>query len=77
MQFFYQENMQRTRKTVVVPKRCPNLVEWDEWMILVCNANEKTYIPSFFELTEYCKNKYYCKCPFTHTHNAGKSKNEF
>jgi len=45
--------------------QCPNLVEWVDWVILLCKAGEIPYVPSLFELEEYCKTKSYKKCPFT------------
>ncbi len=43
---------------------CPNLVEWIEWVILICKAGERPYVPNSSELQEYCKNEDYNKCIF-------------
>ena len=44
--------------------QCPNLVEWVDWVILLCKAADKPYVPSLFELEEYCKTNSYMECPF-------------
>lgn len=44
--------------------QCPNLVEWVDWVILLCKAGEIPYVPSLFELEEYCKTESHKKCPF-------------
>ncbi|GAB4421131.1 MAG: hypothetical protein OHK0032_16910 [Thermodesulfovibrionales bacterium] len=41
--------------------RCPNLVKW---VVFICKAVDNTYVPSNFELEEYCKTKSHRKCPF-------------
>jgi hypothetical protein len=41
--------------------KCPHLVKW---FTFACNAKEKMYFPSSFQLQEYCKGKYHKKCPF-------------
>jgi hypothetical protein len=41
--------------------KCPHLVKW---LAFACDAKEKMYLPSSFQLREYCKGKYYKKCPF-------------
>jgi hypothetical protein len=41
--------------------KCPHLIKW---LSYCCKANEKPYFPSPFQLEEYCKGKYYRKCPF-------------
>lgn len=46
--------------------KCPNLVEWLEWVILMCKKGDRPYVPSASELRSYCKSKSYDKCP----HNA-------
>jgi hypothetical protein len=56
--------MQKSGKTVKTLPKCPNLDEWTGWVILVCNAGEKPYVPSVFELNEYCRKKCFFKCPF-------------
>jgi len=40
--------------------KCPNLLRS---MILSCNADERPYVPSLFELEEYCNRKEHQKCP--------------
>ncbi|RJQ45029.1 MAG: hypothetical protein C4538_09150 [Nitrospiraceae bacterium] len=46
--------------------KCPNLVEWLDWVILMCKKGDRPYVPNSTELRTYCKNKSYGKCP----HNA-------
>lgn len=41
--------------------RCPYL---ERWVVSVCKAVSNTYVPSNFELQEYCKTKSHKKCPF-------------
>lgn len=40
---------------------CPYL---NNWRVVTCIVNNKLYIPSLFELEEYCKTKSHKKCPF-------------
>ncbi len=44
--------------------KCPNLVEWVNWTILLCKAGDKPYVPTLSELDEYCKSEDYNKCFF-------------
>ena len=41
--------------------KCPHLIKW---LTFTCKAKEKPYSPSVFQVQEYCKGKYYNKCPF-------------
>lgn len=41
--------------------KCPHLAKW---VVSVCKAVSNTYVPSNFELQEYCKTKSHKKCPF-------------
>lgn len=41
--------------------KCPHLMKWLSYS---CKANEKPYFPSSFQIDEYCKGKFYKKCPF-------------
>ncbi len=41
--------------------KCPHLADW---MYKACEATKKPYIPSPFQLKEYCKTEYHVKCPF-------------
>jgi len=43
--------------------KCPNLVEWLDWVILMCNKGDRPYVPNTSELRTYCKNKSYRRCP--------------
>jgi len=40
--------------------RCPLLIRR---FILACQAVDKPYLPSIFELQEYCRTKAHRKCP--------------
>ncbi len=40
--------------------KCPHLTR----RMFTCNALERPYSPSLFELHEYCGNRYHTKCPF-------------
>lgn len=44
--------------------KCPNLVEWLDWVILLCEKGNKPYIPDLSELQTFCKNNNYHSCPF-------------
>ncbi len=50
--------------------KCPNLVEWVDWVILLCKAGERPYVPSLFELEEYCNTENHKKCPFILVRNT-------
>ena len=41
--------------------KCPHLLKW---VIPTCRALDKPYVPSLFELEEYCRTESYRKCPF-------------
>lgn len=41
--------------------KCTHLVKGKN---VVCRALEKAYIPSLFQLVEYCRSGDYRKCPF-------------
>ncbi len=41
--------------------KCPHLGRLE---ILTCKVEEKPYIPSLFELQEYCKGERHRRCPF-------------
>ena len=43
--------------------KCPNLVEWLDWVILTCKKGDSPYVPNSTEVRSYCKNKSYNKCP--------------
>ena len=47
--------------------KCPNLVEWVDWVILLCEKGNKPYIPDLSELKKYCKNNNYSGCPYYST----------
>ena len=44
--------------------KCPNLVEWIDWIILLCDKGKSPYVPDIHELRKYCKTDGYHKCPF-------------
>lgn len=41
--------------------KCPFL---RDWIVSACRAGDTPYMPSRFQLQEYCKNKDHRKCPF-------------
>ncbi len=52
--------------------RCPHL---EKWVVPVCKAKNDPYVPSNFQLHEYCRTKNHTKCPFLLTSvSAGKEK---
>ena len=40
--------------------KCPHL---RPWLIATCKVEDKMYVPSVFQLQEYCKTKSHKKCP--------------
>ncbi len=40
--------------------KCPHLICW---VISSCKAGDKPYVPSIFELNEYCNGLQHAKCP--------------
>jgi hypothetical protein len=44
--------------------KCPHL---KKWLLFTCNATETLYLPSAFQIEEYCKRKEHRKCPFLAT----------
>ncbi len=49
--------------------KCPNLVEWVDWVILLCEKGNKPYIPDLSELRRFCKNDNFKSCPYYTTSN--------
>jgi hypothetical protein len=43
--------------------KCPNLVEWLDWVILLCERGNRSYVPDIYELKQFCKRDYH-RCPF-------------
>jgi hypothetical protein len=41
--------------------KCPYL---KRWLVATCMIEDKIYVPSIFQLQEYCKTKGHKKCPF-------------
>lgn len=41
--------------------KCPHLVNM---FVCTCAAEETPYVPSLFELEEYCRNTRHSRCPF-------------
>ncbi len=53
--------MEITIKYTEGAMRCPHL---EKWVVAVCKAKDDLYIPSNFQLHEYCRTKDHRKCPF-------------
>jgi len=47
--------------------KCPELVEWIDWTVLICKKGHKPYVPSYSELHSYCKSNNYDKCTYYKT----------
>ena len=45
-------------------RKCHNLVEWMDGVILMCEKGDGLYVPKLADLRQYCKNSDYDKCPF-------------
>jgi hypothetical protein len=43
------------------PMKCPHL---NRWIVATCKIGERIYLPSVFQLEEYCRTKDHKKCPF-------------
>ena len=41
-------------------KKCPHL---QKWTVSSCRANKKPYVPSIYELEEYCNDEGHERCP--------------
>jgi hypothetical protein len=41
--------------------KCPHLFKW---LTYACKAKKQLYVPSSFQLEEYCKCRSHSKCPF-------------
>jgi hypothetical protein len=41
--------------------KCPHL---RRWTVAACRIDEKVYVPSVFQLEEYCKTRGHRRCPF-------------
>lgn len=41
--------------------KCPHL---NRWIIATCKIDDRTYVPSVFQLDEYCKTRGHKRCPF-------------
>jgi hypothetical protein len=44
------------------------------WTIAVCRVDEKPYVPSVFQLEEYCKTSRHKRCPFLAKNTCGERK---
>jgi len=49
--------------------KCPQL---NHWSVAACKILDEIYVPSEFQLQEYCRSKKHKKCPFYARLNAGK-----
>ncbi len=49
---------------------CKNLVEWLDWVIVLCKAGDKPYIPNYSELNMFCKNENHAQCQYMRKSNA-------
>jgi len=56
-------NSQLRKKSLLMSK-CPNLVEWLDWVIILCKRGERPYVPSLAEMHRYCKKNSFSKCPY-------------
>ncbi|RJQ23267.1 MAG: hypothetical protein C4560_00935 [Nitrospiraceae bacterium] len=45
--------------------KCPNLAEWQNWIILLCKKGSRPYVPKMSDLQTYCKTKNFSKCPYS------------
>jgi hypothetical protein len=52
------------KRDVMSTRKCHNLIEWIDGVILLCEKGDGFYVPRLSELKQYCKNKDYNECPF-------------
>ena len=45
-------------------RKCHNLVEWLDGVILLCEKGDGFYVPELTDLKQYCKSKDHSSCPF-------------
>jgi len=53
--------------------KCPHL---NSWIVATCKIDDSTYVPSVFQLNEYCKRRGHKRCPFFVKNAGGHKKNE-
>jgi len=41
--------------------KCPHL---RRWTVAACKIDDRVYVPSVFQLEEYCKKREHKRCPF-------------
>jgi hypothetical protein len=41
--------------------KCPHIMKWGSFF---CGVDEGIYVPSSFQMNEYCMTKEHSKCPF-------------
>jgi len=44
--------------------KCPHLSKLADWSRTACKACEKPYLPTSFQVKEYCKSFMHIRCPF-------------
>ncbi len=49
--------------------KCPHL---RRWTVAACRIDKKVYVPSVFQLEEYCRTGEHKKCPFFLKNTGGK-----
>ena len=47
-----------------ITNKCPKLVEWSDWVILMCRNGNVMRIPDIAEMRSFCKSKTFVKCPY-------------
>lgn len=57
------------KKYVAKAMKCPHLLKW----MVSCEALEGPYVPSMFELEEYCRTRSHMKCPFFRMKAGGRA----
>jgi hypothetical protein len=64
-----EDDMLRQSVPPAARGRCPHL---KKQVIATCRAEDKAYVPSIFQLHEYCRSRDHRKCPF-YLNNFAKS----
>jgi hypothetical protein len=45
-------------------RKCHNLVEWLDGIILLCEKGDGFYVPNLTDINRYCKSRKHSNCPF-------------
>lgn len=58
-------------------EKCPHLVEWLDWVILLCEKGKRPYVPTYQEMRSYCKSNNHVHCQYNVLPNTGGEKSDY